>query len=205
MTLEPLEEDYYQTLKSSSEGIYKEKGSKFLAYAFPVQSLEEVEMHLAEIKKKHFDARHHCYAYRFNPENPQWRVNDDGEPGHSAGTPILHALMGAEIWDALIVVVRYFGGTKLGVSGLIRAYRSASEEALTNAQQKDVYLYRHFEWRFPYSAMSDVSALWHQTSFEIVEDLMAEDAGYLVRCRKSKTDEGLEQAEKLYELEIIER
>lgn len=122
----------YLTIGTASEGIYKEKGSKFLSFAFPVNSDEDVNLHLAQLRKKYHDARHHCYAYVLGKEGKIQRTNDDGEPNHSAGDPILGQLRSRGLTNALIVVVRYFGGIKLGVGGLIHAYREAAAEALAN-------------------------------------------------------------------------
>lgn len=130
-----LENDVYFTLKSpGSEAIFKDKGSKFFGYAFPVNSEDEVVEILNEIKTKHHKARHWCYAYKLGVEQSVFRVNDDGEPSNSAGMPIYGQIQSFELTDVLIVVVRYFGGVKLGVGGLINAYRSAAKIALENSQ-----------------------------------------------------------------------
>ncbi len=123
----------FHTINGSSAGEYKEKGSKFIALAFPVSSEDEVKAQLAESKKKYFDARHHCYAYVLGADKSKSRANDDGEPNHSAGDPILGQIRSKKLTNVLVIVVRYFGGTKLGVSGLITAYKTAAEEALTKA------------------------------------------------------------------------
>ncbi|MEM7039836.1 MAG: YigZ family protein, partial [Bacteroidota bacterium] len=122
--------DSYHTISGPSDSFYKEKGSKFYGFAFPVKSVEEVELRLGEVAKKFHDARHICYAYRFGVKGEPWRANDDGEPSHSAGDPILNEMKSKEVSDALVAVVRYFGGTKLGVGGLVRAYGTAAKEAL---------------------------------------------------------------------------
>ena len=123
---------YFHTIKDSAEGLYKEKGSKFLAFAFPVTTEDEIKDCQEKIRKKYFDARHHCYAWILGADKSQLRANDDGEPNHSAGDPILGQIRSRDLTDVLVVVVRYFGGTKLGVSGLIQAYRAAAEDALNN-------------------------------------------------------------------------
>jgi uncharacterized YigZ family protein len=117
----------YLTIASPSEGSYKEKGSRFLAFAYPVSSETEIREKLESLKAQYFDARHHCYAWMLGPEKKHFRANDDGEPNHSAGDPILGQLRAMKLTNVLIVVVRYFGGTKLGVGGLISAYRSAAK------------------------------------------------------------------------------
>jgi uncharacterized YigZ family protein len=141
----------YQTIESEAEGLYKEKGSKFYAFAFPVENEEEVKARLEALRKKYFDARHHCYAYRLGVTGERVRANDDGEPNHSAGDPILGQLRSKEITNTLIVVVRYFGGVKLGVGGLIAAYRAAAESALSNARmvEKDICCNVLLEYSYP--------------------------------------------------------
>jgi uncharacterized YigZ family protein len=123
----------YRTIAAAGQGTYKEKGSKFLAFAYPVASEEEVKTKLAALKKEYFDARHHCFAYVLGPDKKKFRAFDDGEPNHSAGDPILGQLRSREITNVLVVVVRYFGGVKLGVGGLISAYKAAAEDALNHS------------------------------------------------------------------------
>lgn len=127
-------EDSFYTLATPSEGEYKEKGSKFLAFAYPVKTEEDIKNHIEGLKKKFYDARHHCYAYMLGYEKDVFRANDDGEPSSTAGKPILGQILSADISDVLIVVVRYFGGKKLGASGLIYAYKTAAATAIENAK-----------------------------------------------------------------------
>ncbi len=131
--MQPLPADSFLTIKAESRGLYKEKGSKFIAVAFPVKTTEAIKAHLDELKKTYFDARHHCYAYALGKDCALFRANDDGEPSSSAGKPILGQIYSHELTDILIVVVRYFGGKKLGVSGLIHAYKTAAADAIANA------------------------------------------------------------------------
>ncbi len=126
-------QDTFLTISDTAEGFYKEKGSKFLAFAYPVTSEEEVKEHIEALKKKYYDARHHCYAYVLGKDKEIFRANDDGEPSSTAGKPILGQLHAADVTNVLIVVVRYFGGKKLGASGLIIAYKTAAADALENA------------------------------------------------------------------------
>jgi uncharacterized YigZ family protein len=123
----------FKTIQSETEALYKEKGSKFLAFAFPVETEEQIRDKLLLLRKKYYDARHHCYAWALGPEKKQFRAFDDGEPNHSAGDPILGQIRSREVTNILIVVVRYFGGVKLGVGGLISAYRMAAGLAMDNA------------------------------------------------------------------------
>ena len=132
-TISQQNSDQYLSISAPSTGIYKDNGSKFLAFAYPVESEEQVKEHLAALRKEYFDARHHCYAYRIGHLGQIWRANDDGEPSSTAGRPILGQLLSSELSDILVVVVRYFGGVKLGVPGLIKAYKTATSEALSAA------------------------------------------------------------------------
>jgi len=126
--------EFYKTIAEISEGIFKDRGSKFLAFAFPVENENEIQQHLESIKKKYFDARHHCFAYRLGTRNVVERWNDDGEPNSSAGKPILNQISIRQLTQTLVVVVRYFGGTLLGVGGLINAYKEAANDALNMAK-----------------------------------------------------------------------
>ncbi len=151
-----MTEDTYLTLEAAAEAASRERSSKFLAYAYPVRSEEEIREHLDALRKRHFDATHHCYAWRLGPRGERYRTNDDGEPSGTAGKPILGQLLSAEVTDCLIVVVRYFGGTKLGVPGLIAAYREAAAEALAAATVVERTVDREIRVDFPYMAMNDV-------------------------------------------------
>lgn len=151
-----MAEDTYLTLEAAAEAASRERSSKFLAYAYPVRTEEEIREHLDALRKRHFDATHHCYAWRLGPRGERYRTNDDGEPSGTAGKPILGQLLSAEVTDCLIVVVRYFGGTKLGVPGLIAAYREAAAEALAAARVVERTVDREIRVDFPYMAMNDV-------------------------------------------------
>ncbi len=148
--------DTYKSISAPSRGIYKELGSKFLAFAWPVETEEEIKSILSEIRKEYFDARHHCYAWRLGLSGEPYRMNDDGEPSSTAGRPIHGQLLSQELSDILVVVVRYFGGTKLGVPGLIRAYKSATQDALANATVIEKIAGEHFTLTFDYLQMNDV-------------------------------------------------
>ncbi len=125
--------DTYKSVSGPSSGVYRELSSKFISLAYPVTSEDEAKEIIKSIKKEYFDARHHCFAYRIGAEGKVWRVGDDGEPSSSAGRPILGQILSNELSDILIVVVRYFGGTKLGIPGLIRSYKSAAADAISNS------------------------------------------------------------------------
>jgi uncharacterized YigZ family protein len=156
--------DTYKSISKPSTGIYKELGSKFLSFAFPVSSEEEIKDLLAEIRKSHFDARHHCYAYRLGASGELWRANDDGEPSSSGGKPILGQLLSYGLSDILIIVVRYFGGTKLGVPGLIRAYRSAAADSIENGEVIEKIAGDDVTFTFGYLQMNDVMKLTREFS-----------------------------------------
>lgn len=160
--------DLYTTISETGESLYKEKGSKFLGYAFHVVDEEDVKERIEELKKAHHNARHWCYAYRLHPETELYRINDDGEPSGSAGKPIYGQILSADLYETLVVVVRYFGGTKLGVSGLIQAYKSSAEMALENAQTEEVKITRPFRVTCDYTELDAVMRIVHQLECEIV-------------------------------------
>lgn len=148
--------DTYRTIKGPAEGFYKEKGSKFLAFAFPVRSTDEVKQHLEALRKEYFDARHHCYAYILGPTKDVYRVNDDGEPSGTGGRPIHGQLLSADLTDTLIVVVRYFGGVLLGASGLANAYKMAARDAIEHAEIVEKTIDVRYRLQFEYVLMNDV-------------------------------------------------
>ena len=149
-------DDTYRTLAAPSEGLYKEKGSKFLAFAYPVHNIEEIKAHLEQLRKDYFDARHHCYAYILGPRKDAFRANDDGEPSGTGGRPIHGQLLSADLTDTLIVVVRYFGGILLGASGLANAYKTAARDAIDHATIIEKTIDVRYRLLFEYAAMNDV-------------------------------------------------
>tara|TARA_R110000868_G_scaffold115625_2_gene308667 strand:- start:503 stop:1102 length:600 start_codon:yes stop_codon:yes gene_type:complete len=170
-----MEDRIYQTISKKSEGFYKEKGSKFIAYAYPVKNTSEVKEKVGELKKEYYDARHHCFAFILEENNQQIvRANDDGEPGHSAGDPILGQIKSFELENVLVVVVRYFGGTKLGVSGLIHAYKTAAEDALSKARIIEVVVKRTIEISYPYDKTNEVMRLVGEFEVDISSQLFEE-------------------------------
>ncbi len=148
--------DEYRTLEKLSTGVYKEKGSKFLAFAYPVYSEDEIKQILDNLRKEYYDARHHCYAWRLGPEGEPYRINDDGEPGGTAGKPIHGQLLSHNLSNILIVVIRYFGGVKLGVSGLIHAYRTAASDAIEQGRILSKTVNEVYQIQFDYLAMNEV-------------------------------------------------
>lgn len=202
MEQDPLQGDLYYSLSQTGTSIFKDRGSKFLGYAAPAAEIQEFQSQLEAIQNKHHDARHHCYAYRLAPLKPQVRINDDGEPAHSAGDPIFHALQSAGLWNAGVVVVRYFGGTKLGVGGLITAYRSAAEEAIAQAIPRKAYLEAFLELRFPYALMSVAMELLQESPAEVVDERMGTDAGYLIQTRHSTVSQVIHKFEERKEFSL---
>ncbi|MBR3743509.1 MAG: YigZ family protein [Bacteroidales bacterium] len=148
--------DCYKSIAAPSKGIFKDKGSKFLAFAYPVESEEEAKAIISTLKREYFDARHHCYAWRLGLLGDRWRANDDGEPSSTAGKPILGQIISNGLSDILIVVVRYFGGTLLGTSGLINAYKSASADAIAAAKVAEKIATARYRISFDYAQMNAV-------------------------------------------------
>ena len=148
--------DSFLTISAPAEAIYKEKSSKFLTYAYPVHSEEEIRELLDALRKRYYDATHHCYAWRLGPHGEQFRSNDDGEPSGTAGKPILGQLLSNSLTNCLIVVIRYFGGTKLGVPGLIAAYKESAAEVIAEAEIIEQTVATYFTIEFPYLVMNDV-------------------------------------------------
>ena len=151
-----MEADLYKTIEEAVEVTMRERSSKFLSFIYPVENEEQIREVLDALRKRYFDATHHCYAWRLGPRGQQFRANDDGEPSGTAGKPILGQMLSHEITDCLIVVVRYFGGTKLGVPGLIAAYKEAAANAIEAATVIEKTVDRRFTIDFPYLVMNDV-------------------------------------------------
>lgn len=189
--------DSYKTIKAVSEGIYKEKGSKFLAFAHPVQSEEEVKEIIKEYRKEFYDARHVCYAYVLGIKKEIYRANDDGEPSGTAGRPILGQINSKNLTDVLVVVVRYFGGILLGTGGLVTAYKEASADALNQAEVIENTAKSTLLIRFDYVVMNDVMKLMKQPDVQIIEQ--GYDSSNFIRLsvRNSMLDVLAEQMKKI--------
>ena len=164
-----MTKDRYQILKEPSKGLFKDRGSRFIALAYPVREEDEIKEILAALRKEYHDARHHCYAWRIGPGEDRYRVNDDGEPSGSAGRPIYGQFLSGDLSDILVVVIRYFGGTLLGVSGLIRAYRSATANALEQAEIVEHKVGQGISLHFPYENMNAVMRLIKEYKPTILE------------------------------------
>jgi uncharacterized YigZ family protein len=171
------ENDTYKTIRSVSTGLYREKGSKFISAAWPVSDEQIIRSILEGIRKEHHEARHHCYAYQLGSREISWRANDDGEPSGTAGRPILGQIRSFGLTNVLIVVSRYFGGTLLGVSGLINAYRSAANDALGNAEIIDHIIQESYEITYPYASMNDVMKIIKE------EDIAQSGHSFDLECR----------------------
>jgi len=162
--------DEYKTITDSSQGSFRDKGSKFLAFAFPAASEQEVKKHLETLKKQYFDATHHCYAYVLGFDKSAYRVNDDGEPSGTAGRPIYGQILSNDLTNILIVVIRYYGGTKLGVPGLINAYKTSAAEAIKNASIANRIVKEMYQIEYPYEGMNDVMKIIKDETLEVINN-----------------------------------
>ena len=199
------ENDLYKTIDFPSEEVLlKEKNSKFFGYAIPVTSEEEVKENLERLRKEHFSARHWCYAYQIGTEKIQYRANDDGEPNNSAGMPIYGQIQSFEVTNILVVVVRYFGGVKLGVGGLISAYKTAAQMALENATIIEKTIDKHFIISFGYAHMNKVMRIIKEKNLQIVSQKMEMDCEIEISIRKKNVQNLLDTFESLYEIKLTE-
>jgi len=183
-----LFEDSYQEVVASSEGLFKDKGSKFIAYAFHVKDEDKVKSRIAEIKKKEYAARHHCYAYIMNPDKSAQRDSDDGEPSNTAGKPILGQILSNNLTNTLIIVVRYFGGVKLGVGGLINAYRNAAAAALENIVIEQRFVKEVFSVYFQYPEMNNVMRIVKDLNLNVIEQNFELECQLTFSIRKSQSE-----------------
>ncbi|MFA7117014.1 MAG: YigZ family protein [Bacteroidales bacterium] len=193
-------EDSYKSISAPSEGLYKEKGSKFLAFVFPVESEDQIKTHRDELRKTHFDARHHCFAFRLGIKGDRYRMNDDGEPSFTGGKPIYGQILSNELSDILIVVVRYFGGTKLGVPGLTRAYKSAAANALENAEIIEKIIKEDVRIKYSYDNTSIVMHTISDFNLTPEEQTFEEDCRMLVKVRLKDLEKFKEEIVKSTEI-----
>ncbi len=198
-----LFEDTYRTINKVSEGIFKDRGSKFIALAYPVVSESEAKQKLSEVRKKFHDACHHCFAYRIGYDKMLWRANDDGEPSGTAGKPIFNQIQSKDLTNILIIVVRYFGGTLLGVPGLINAYKTASQEALNNAVIITKTVNDVYEVNYDYPAMNDVMKIVKDKGLEIISTDFAIKCKVIFKVRKNDSSTVYESLKKNFSLKII--
>lgn len=192
-----MENDVYRTIEADAEALFKEKSSKFLCFAYPVKTEEQIRERLEVLYKKYYDATHHCYAWRLGPRGESFRANDDGEPSSTAGKPILGQLLSHEITDCLIVVVRYFGGTKLGVSGLIEAYKTSAAEVIAAAQVVERTVDDRIEVRFSYMAMNEVMKIVKDLQPKIVEQCFDNLCTMTLTIRQSLSEQLLTRLSKV--------
>jgi uncharacterized YigZ family protein len=194
--------DQYKTIATPSEGYYKAKGSKFTGFAIPVFSEEEFKAHLARIKKENPDSGHYCYGFRIGADNKLYRYSDDGEPSSTAGKPIFGQIQSYELTNIMIVVIRYFGGTKLGVGGLITAYRAAAKEALDNATIISCTVDNFYEIQFGYEIMSQVMNFIKKNKLAITSQVLEESGTIQFRIRESEAENTIDQLEQIENLKV---
>lgn len=192
-----LFEDTYYTINDTAEGIFRDKGSKFIAYAYPFKDENKLKEIIAELKSLHPKARHHCWAYRLSPDRSVFRVNDDGEPSSTAGRPILNALLSKDVTNILVVVVRYFGGTLLGVPGLINAYKTATQEALEAATIVEKTVNDVYQIDFEYLAMNDVMRVIKDENLTVLEQQFDNACTMTVEMRKMQVNAFVQKMEKI--------
>jgi uncharacterized YigZ family protein len=196
-------EDVYKTLeKPSKETLFKEKGSKFFGYAFPVFNEDDVKECLDQLKKKHHSARHFCYAYQIGVETIQYRANDDGEPNNSAGLPIYGQIQSFKVTNILIVSVRYFGGTKLGVGGLISAYKYSAQITLETSEILKKTITIHFQLKFNYELINAVQRIIKEKNINIINQKLEMDCEYVISVRKKEADAIFSIFDTLYKVSI---
>ncbi|MGB1987988.1 MAG: IMPACT family protein [Flavobacteriales bacterium] len=183
-----LFEDSYLEVVGSSQGLFKDKGSKFIAYTFHIKDEDDVKTRMAEVRKKEYAARHHCYAYVLNPDKSIQRDSDDGEPSNTAGKPILGQLLSNDLTNTLIIVVRYFGGVKLGVGGLINAYRSAAQDALLNIAIEKRFIKEVFVVHFQYPEMNNVMRVVKDLKLDVIQQKFEIECELTFSIRTSQSE-----------------
>ena len=193
----------YNTLKTTSEALLQEKGSKFLAYAFSVVSIDDFKTELEKLKAQHPKANHHCFAYRIGAEGSTYRANDDGEPSGSAGVPILNQLRSDEITNCAVIVVRYFGGTKLGVSGLISAYRQAAELAIQENTIVNKVVLQKFSVKTTYDNLGLVERIFNQYKVSVLEKNFTDTVSFLAEIKPSEFDAFSNEFSQLSDFELL--
>lgn len=194
----------FKTISSPSEGIYKEKGSKFLSFAIPVKDVEEIKAILENYRKEYYDAHHVCYAYMLGEERTEFRSNDDGEPSGTAGRPILGQINSFELTDILIIVTRYFGGILLGTGGLVTAYKEAAADAINNAEIVEKTIEIPLSIHFSYELMSEVSRLIKEFDLQISHQKFETACDMTFSIPKEIFENVRNRFEKIYGIEILE-
>ena len=199
-----MEPDFYNSIASISEGYFRDRGSKFYAFAFPVETEDEVKDKLTLLKKEHFNANHHIYAFRLGAGTEHVRSSDDGEPANSSGKPVLGQILSHQLSDILVVVVRYFGGVKLGVPGLINAYRTAAGEALKSATPVQKTITRPLSVSFDYKLMSQVMRIVDEENIAVASRDFSSQCNLALNLRKSRYETIVERFRQIYGVTIIE-
>lgn len=196
-------DDVYKTIAEPSEGLYKEKGSRFISFAFPVRDQEQIKILIEKIRKEHHDARHHCYAWMLGDDRLSWRVNDDGEPSGTGGKPILGQINSNNLTNILIVVSRYFGGTLLGVSGLINAYRTAASSCIENATIVELTMNDYYIITFPYISMNQVMKVIKEENISQSDQVFDTHCSIKISFRKSLRERLLHRLNRIEGIEVM--
>lgn len=201
---EEIKDTYKTITKPSEETLFKDRNSKFFGYAFPVFSEEDIKERLEELRKQHHTARHHCYAWQLGTEKIRFRANDDGEPSNSAGQPIYGQIQSFDVTNVLIVSVRYFGGTKLGVGGLINAYRTSAQLALEASEIVEKTIDIQYKLKFGYDMMNKVQRIIKERNLDITNQKLELDCEYTISVRKKEAESVFEAFDNLFKVEIKE-
>ena len=197
-----LFEDSYKIVATKGEGLYKEKGSKFIAEAFPVHSESEVKERVAEIRKKYFDAKHHCYAFMIGPDKACYRSSDDGEPSGTAGKPILNQILSKDVTNVCVVVTRYFGGQLLGVPGLINAYKTSAREALDNCTIVEKTIDEVYSLKFDYPLLNEVMRILKDENLEQQNPKFEMDCYLEISVRQSDSDRIVKKLKRIFGVDV---
>ena len=200
--MDELKDTYRTITKASEEVLFKDKNSKFFGYAFPVKNEDEIKEHLEDLRKKHHAARHWCYAWQLGKEDYRYRANDDGEPSNSAGMPIYGQIQSFDVTNVLIVVVRYFGGVKLGVGGLINAYKTAAQMALEASKIVTRTIDLTFQISFDYPEMNKVMRVIKENNLNVVDQILELDCKIIIKVRKKEADRIYEKFDATYKVKI---
>ena len=194
--------DIYKTITSPSEGFFKDRGSKFISRAFPISSEGDVKTILGELRREYHDARHHCYAYLLGPDKSAYRINDDGEPSGTAGKPIHGQLLSYDLTNILVVVIRYFGGTKLGIPGLINAYREATKDALNQADIVEKLVTETLTITYDYPLMDVVMRFIKEKNLKIIETRFELNCMVKLGVRKNEAANTEESLKSIYGVKV---
>lgn len=195
--------DSYKTItQASKEGLFKDRGSKFYGYAFPVSNEEEIKEKIELLKKKHYNARHWCYAWQLGENYDHYRANDDGEPSNSAGMPIYGQLQSFNLTNVLVIVVRYFGGTKLGVGGLIKAYKNGARLALKNSTIINKTINEEFLIKFEYPEMNTVMRIIKDENISIINQKLELNCEFIISIRKKEAEKVFDIFDNTYKVVI---